>query len=67
MSYVVQCGRFAEGRKISGLIRLKGYNRGTQYQEHEVIFDLADKRKRAPTYPQLFARPERSAETPFLE
>jgi hypothetical protein len=46
---------------------LKGYNRTTQYQEHEVIFDLADKRKHAPIDPQLFGPPERSAETPFLE
>jgi pilus assembly protein CpaF len=67
VSYVVQCGRFAEGRKISGLIRLKGYNRATQYQEHEVIFDLPDKRKHAPIYPQLFAPPESSEELPFLE
>jgi hypothetical protein len=67
VSYVVQCGRFAEGRKISGLIRLKGYNRATQYQDHEVVFDLADTRNHAPIYPQLFAPSERSAETPFLE
>jgi hypothetical protein len=63
----VQCGRFAEGRKISGLIRLKGYNRATQYQEHEVIFDLPDKRTHAPIYSQLFAPPDSSAEAPFLE
>src|ERR1700675_2068451 len=67
VSYVVQCGRFAEGRKISGLIRLKGYNRATQYQEHEVIFDLAEKRKRPPIYPQPFEPPESSEELPFLE
>ena len=66
VSYVVQCGRFAEGRKISGLIRLKGYNRVTQFQEHEVIFDLAQKCKHTPIYPQLFAPPESSEELPFL-
>ena len=67
VSYVVQCGRFAEGRKISGIIRLKGYNRVAQFQEHEVIFDLPENRKRTPIYPQLLAPPESSEELPFVE
>jgi pilus assembly protein CpaF len=41
VAYVVQCGRFPDGRKISGIIKLKGYNRTTQYQEHDVIYELA--------------------------
>src|SRR5208337_1271401 len=43
------------------------YKRATQYQEHEVIFDLPDKRKQAPIYRQLFAPPESSVKAPFLE
>jgi pilus assembly protein CpaF len=42
VSYVVQCGRFHDGRKVSGIIKLKGYNRTTQYQEHDVIYELAE-------------------------
>lgn len=41
VSYVIQCGRFPDGRKISGIIKLKGYNRTTHHQEHDVIYDLA--------------------------
>jgi pilus assembly protein CpaF len=41
VQYVVQCKRFVEGRKISGIIKLKGYSRSTQTQEHDVIFDIA--------------------------
>jgi pilus assembly protein CpaF len=41
VAYVVQCGRFSDGRKISGIIKLNGYNRTTQYQEHDVIYELA--------------------------
>ena len=53
VDYVVQCGRFREGRKISGIIRLKGYNRATQYQEHETLFELADKAAHPQIHPTM--------------
>ena len=68
VSYVVQCGRFAEGRKISGIFRLKGYNRVTQCQEHETIFNLGGKDGHTHIHPQMFGSPTQlldpSATTP---
>jgi pilus assembly protein CpaF len=68
VSYVVQCGRFAEGRKISGIIRLKGYNRVAQFQEHETIFNLGGKDGHTRVHPQMFGTPTQlcdpSATTP---
>src|ERR1039458_9101062 len=68
VSYVVQCGRFADGRKMSGTIRLKGYNRVAQFQEHETIFNLGGKDGHTRVHPQMFGTPTQlcdpSAATP---
>jgi hypothetical protein len=57
VSYVAQCGRFGEGRKISGIIPLKGYKRVTQFQEHKTIFNLVDKGAHTHIHPQMFGTP----------
>jgi hypothetical protein len=68
VSYVAQCGRFGEGRKISGIIPLKGHKRVTQFQEHKTIFNLVDKGAHTHIHPQMFGTPTQlfapSATTP---
>ncbi len=68
VSYVVQCGRFADGRKISGIIRLKGYNRVAQFHEHETIFNLGGKNGHTRVHPRMLGTPTQlfdpSATTP---
>jgi hypothetical protein len=68
VSYVAQCGRFGEGRKIRGIIPPKGYKRVTEFQEHKTIFSLVDKGAHTHTHPQMFGTPTQlfapSATTP---
>ena len=38
---VAQVGRFAEGRKVSEIIAVRGYDRATKQFQYDSIFDLA--------------------------
>jgi pilus assembly protein CpaF len=41
---VAQVGRFAEGRKVSEIIAVHGYDRATKLFLYDTIFDLAGER-----------------------
>ena len=41
---VAQVGRFASGRKVSEIIAVRGYDRGTKQFVYETIFDIAGER-----------------------
>jgi pilus assembly protein CpaF len=41
---VVQVGRFADGRKVSEIVAVRGYDRATKQFLYETIFDLAGER-----------------------
>jgi pilus assembly protein CpaF len=48
---VVQVGRFAEGRKISEVIAVRGYDRAAKLFLCDTIFDLAGEREIAAVHP----------------
>ena len=53
VAYIVQCTRLGEYRKMSGIIRLMGYDRAAQTHNHEVIYGLHDKGSRSHCHPTL--------------
>ena len=48
---VAQVGRYADGRKVSEIIAVRGYDRAAKLFQYDTIFDLAGEREIAAVHP----------------